>query len=135
VVIFLLLLAGLLAGLIAAGNAVYRQVTREVTLAEMGIEDKSSASWSYDNGSAVTYGFHVVTFSINTTNSSEEVRKARFCARKESGTDNCLHYKVGPHSTAKFQMTMDHARFGNEDKAITGPKARIVEIDGFHVRS
>jgi hypothetical protein len=134
VVVALIVLA--IVGLAWAINTAYRHATRDVTLTEMGIQDQSKASWSWDNGTAVEYGFHVVTFYLNTENTSDEERKVKFCSRKEPGTtDNCYSYKVAPHSTWKQKVTMKHARFGLDEQNTIGPDARIVKIDGYHVRA
>ena len=64
----------LLAGLIATGNALYRLTTKEVTLAEMGIQDKTKASWSTGDW------YWSVTFKVDTTNSSDDIREVSFVA-------------------------------------------------------
>jgi type II secretory pathway component PulK len=84
VVVICLLVLAVIAVVAAAGVSTYRHFIREVTLAQMGIQDKSYATWSEDP--AATLLAHVVTFNINRTNSSNEERKVRFCARKEPGT-------------------------------------------------
>jgi hypothetical protein len=118
----------------AAVFAVYKHATKTVTLAQMGVQDRTYVTWSIETDPS-GYPSHVVNFNVSTANDSDQVRKVRFCARKEPGTtDNCLHYKVGPHGTSQFVITQIHARYGLDEKNTIGADARIVEIDGFDVR-
>ena len=123
----------LLAGVAVAGN-VYHHATKEVTLAEMGIEDKSYASWSIGDSASIQPWS--ITINVHTINNSDEERKIKFCARKDKGwTDNCYTYNVPPHRTMRGPVTIRHASHGLDDQNITGTNARVVKVDGFKVRA
>jgi hypothetical protein len=122
-----------LAVLGAIVSAAYQHFTREVTLAQMGIQDKSYVTWSEDP--TATLLSHVVTFNIYTTNSSDEERKVRFCARKEPGTtDNCFTYKLKPHTTVKGVVSKT-AQYAVDEQNTTGLNEKVVKVDGFKVRA
>jgi hypothetical protein len=128
VVICLLVLAILVAIIFAA----YRHFTKVVTLEEMGIQDKTYATWSRDPNSIM---FYDVIFNVNTTNSSEEDRKVKFCTRKEPGTkDHCFTYHVEARSTAKFRV-LRPGLYDVDDQNTAGPDQKVVKIDGLKVRA
>jgi hypothetical protein len=110
----------------------YLHGTKTVTLEEMGIQDKTYATWSQDLNSLV---FKDVTFNINTTNSSDEDRKVKFCARKEPGMkDICLTHRVKAHSTVKGPVSKSYL-YDADEQNTNGPDQKVVKVDGFKVRA
>jgi Tfp pilus assembly protein PilE len=129
VLIICLVVLGVLAAIVFAA---YRHYTKLVTLDEMGISDKTYATW-YQAPDAIV--FQDVTFHVNTINSSPEDRKIKFCARREPGTkDICTTYEVRAHSTRKVRILMPYL-YSIDHKNTTGPDQKVVKVDGFKVRA
>ena len=97
----------------------------------MGIQTRSAVTWSQ----VPEYGskFHFVEFRIETTNSSDEQRKVKYCARKYSDApDVCITYKAPPHSTTEVIETRA-VQMERDNDVLDGPNKRVVKVDGFYV--
>lgn len=114
----------------ALGNAAFKRIA-QVTPSQMGIATASAVIWTPVPELSSTY--HRVEFRITTTNSSDEVRKMKFCARKYSDApDVCVTYKVPPNSTSELseKRAVEVERDGD---VLAGPLKRVVKVDGHYV--
>jgi hypothetical protein len=121
----------LLVALYAIGNALHRHViNQEVTLAEMGIEDETKVTWTYEPDPFR----NLVIFDVSTTNTSPHSRQVEFCARSMPGTFiDCITYKVAPHSTVKRTETLQ-ASFAPDDNRAAAAESKVFKVDGHPVR-
>jgi hypothetical protein len=111
-------------------NAAFKRLI-PVTPSGMGIQTSSAVTWTPVPEFSST--FHYVDFRIQTTNSSDEERKVKYCARKfADAPDVCVTYKVSPRST-KEVIERRALQLERDNDVLDGPTKRVVRIDGRHV--